>query len=100
MSDFFYREEAATNLYIRIFDDKIFIDQDTLSYILIMLNNIYCNYLVLLFLISCAGGMSCLYLCTNNKNKKNNKEYILINNVEPIITPIKGGNAPLDPLFK
>ena len=93
MNNYFYREESGINLYIKIFDDKIFIDQDTLNYIVIMLNNIYCNYLVLLFLISCAGGMSCLYLCTNNKNKKNNKnnkEYILINNVEPIITPIKG----------
>jgi hypothetical protein len=75
MSDFFYREEAATNVYIKIFDDKIFIDQDTLNYIVTMLNNIYFNYLVLLFLISCTGGMSCLYLC---KNKKKSKEYVLI----------------------
>jgi hypothetical protein len=75
MSDFFYREETGINVYITIFDDKIFIDQDSINYILTMLNNIYCNYLVLLFLLSCTGGMSCLYLC---KHKKRSKEYVLI----------------------
>jgi len=89
MNNYFYREEAGINLYITLFDDKIFIDQDTINSIIRMLNNIYLNYLFLLFLISCTGGMTCLYICKNKKNNKNNKEYILINNVEPIITPIK-----------
>lgn len=76
MSDFFYREETGVNVYITFFDDKIFIDQDTINYILTMLNNVYINNLLLLFILSCTGGISCLYLCKNNKNKK---EYILIN---------------------
>ena len=77
MNNYFYREESGINLYIKIFDDKIFIDQDTLNYIVIMLNNIYCNYLVLLFLISCAGGMTCVYICKNNNNIQIYKLFIL-----------------------
>ena len=76
MSDFFYREDQGVNLYITLFDDKIFIDQD-------MLNNVCVHYLLLLFLLSCMGGMTCLYICKNNKNNKKNKEYVLINTIEP-----------------
>lgn len=88
MNNYFYREEAGINLYITLFDDKIFIDQDTINSILRMLNNIYLNYLLLLFLISCTGGMTCLYICSNNNKNKKNKEYALINTIEP--TMVKG----------
>jgi hypothetical protein len=77
MSDFFYREDTGLNIYVTIFDDKIFIDQDTINSILTFLNKIYINYLEILFLISCMSGMTCLYIC---KQKKKTKDYVLINN--------------------
>ena len=83
MNNYFYRMEPGINLYITLFDDNILIDQDAVNYILTMLNNIYINYLLFLFLISCTGGMSCLYICSNNNKNKKNKEYALINTVEP-----------------
>lgn len=83
MNNYFYRVEPGINLYITFFDDKILIDQDTINYILTVVNNIYVNYLLLLFLISCTGGMTCLYICNNNKKNKKNKEYTLINTIEP-----------------
>jgi hypothetical protein len=58
-------------------EDKVLIDNETLNYIVILLEKIYANNLALLFLMSC---LSSLYVCTYTRRKK---DYIMINNVEP-----------------
>jgi len=58
-------------------EDKVLIDNETLNYIITLLEKIYANNLALLFLMSC---LSSLYVCTYTRRKK---DYIMINNVEP-----------------
>ena len=58
-------------------EDKVLIDNETLNYIVILLEKIYANNLALLFLMSC---LSSLYVCTYTRRKK---DFIMINNVEP-----------------
>jgi hypothetical protein len=60
-------------------EDKVLIDNETLNYIITLLEKIYANNLALLFLMSC---LSSLYVCTYTRHKK---DYIMINNVEPKI---------------
>jgi hypothetical protein len=58
-------------------EDKVLIDNETLNYIVTLLEKIYANNLALLFLMSC---LSSLYVCTYTRRKK---DFIMINNVEP-----------------
>ena len=62
--------------------DIVFIDNNTLNSIIQLLEKIYANNLILLFIMSC---VSSLYVCSSARR---NKDYIMINNVEPKL--IKG----------
>ena len=62
--------------------DMIVIDSNTLNSIIQLLEKIYANNLVLLFIMSC---LSSLYVCTYTRRKK---DYVILNNVEPKL--IKG----------
>jgi hypothetical protein len=57
--------------------DIVIIDSDTLNIIIQLLEKIYANNLILLFIMSC---VSSLYVCSSARRKK---DYIMINNVEP-----------------
>lgn len=57
--------------------DFVSIDSDTLNIIIQLLEKIYANNLMLLFIMSC---VSSLYVCSSARRKK---DYIMINNVEP-----------------
>ena len=57
--------------------DMIVIDSNTLNSIIQLLEKIYANNLVLLFIMSC---LSSLYVCTYTRRKK---DYVILNNVEP-----------------
>jgi len=73
-----YLENVLT-VFTTSLEDKVLIDNETLNYIVILLEKIYANNLALLFLMSC---LSSLYVCTYTRRKK---DYIMINNVEPKI---------------
>ena len=62
--------------------DMIVIDSNTLNSIIQLLEKIYANNLVLLFIMSC---LSSLYVCSSSRRKK---DYVILNNVEPKL--IKG----------
>lgn len=62
--------------------DMVVIDSNTLNSIIQLLEKIYANNLVLLFIMSC---LSSLYVCTYTRRKK---DYVILNNVEPKL--IKG----------
>ena len=62
--------------------DMIVIDSNTLNSIIQLLEKIYANNLVLLFIMSC---VSSLYVCSSARRKK---DYVILNNVEPKL--IKG----------
>ena len=62
--------------------DMIVIDSNTLNSIIQLLEKIYANNLVLLFIMSC---VSSLYVCSSSRRKK---DYVILNNVEPKL--IKG----------
>ena len=62
--------------------DMIVIDINTLNSIIQLLEKIYANNLVLLFIMSC---VSSLYVCSSSRRKK---DYVILNNVEPKL--IKG----------
>ena len=57
--------------------DMIVIDSNTLNSIIQLLEKIYANNLVLLFIMSC---VSSLYVCSSSRRKK---DYVILNNVEP-----------------
>jgi len=59
-----------------MFEDIVLIDCDTLNNIIQLLEKIYANNLMLLFILSCASS---LYICSARRKK----DYIMINNVEP-----------------
>ena len=71
-----YLENVLT-IFTTSLEDKVLIDNETLNYIITLLEKIYANNLALLFLMSC---LSSLYVCTYTRRKK---DYIMINNVEP-----------------
>jgi hypothetical protein len=56
--------------------DMVLVDSDTLNIIIALLEKIYANNLMLLFIMSCASS---LYVCSSRRKK----DYIMINNVEP-----------------
>ena len=62
--------------------DMVVIDSNTLNSIIQLLEKIYANNLILLFIMSC---LSSLYVCTYTRRKK---DYVILNNVEPKL--IKG----------
>jgi hypothetical protein len=73
-------DETSTNMlsvFTTSLEDKVLIDNETLNYIITLLEKIYANNLALLFLMSC---LSSLYVCTYTRRKK---DYIMINNVQP-----------------
>ena len=57
--------------------DMVVIDSNTLNSIIQLLEKIYANNLVLLFIMSC---VSSLYVCSSSRRKK---DYVILNNVEP-----------------
>jgi len=59
-----------------MFEDIVLVDCDTLNNIIQLLEKIYANNLMLLFIQSCASS---LYICSSRRKK----DYIMINNVEP-----------------
>jgi hypothetical protein len=59
-----------------MFEDIVLVDCDTLNNIIQLLEKIYANNLMLLFIMSCASS---LYICSARRKK----DYIMINNVEP-----------------
>jgi hypothetical protein len=59
-----------------MFEDIVLVDCDTLNNIIQLLEKIYANNLMLLFILSCASS---LYICSSRRKK----DYIMINNVEP-----------------
>jgi len=59
-----------------MFEDIVLVDCDTLNNIIQLLEKIYANNLMLLFILSCASS---LYICSTRRKK----DYIMINNVEP-----------------
>ena len=63
-------------------NDMVVIDSNTLNSIIQLLEKIYANNLILLFIMSC---LSSLYVCTYTRRKK---DYVILNNVEPNL--IKG----------
>ena len=56
--------------------DMVLVDSDALNIIIALLEKIYANNLMLLFIMSCASS---LYICSSRRKKN----YIMINNVEP-----------------
>ena len=56
--------------------DMVLVDSDALNIIIALLEKIYANNLMLLFIMSCASS---LYVCSSRRKK----DYIMINNVEP-----------------
>ena len=56
--------------------DIVLVDSDTLNIIIQLLEKIYANNLMLLFIMSCASS---LYMCSARRKK----DYVILNNVEP-----------------
>ena len=56
--------------------DMVLVDSDALNIIIQLLEKIYANNLMLLFIMSCASS---LYVCSSRRKK----DYIMINYVEP-----------------
>ena len=72
-------DETSKNvitLFTTSFEDKVLIDSETLNYIVTLLEKIYANNLMLLFIMSCASS---LYICSARRKK----DYVILNNVEP-----------------
>ena len=69
-------DEPAINIYLT---ETLLIDEDNGNALINILNRIYFNHLLVLFLMS---SMATLYICGNTRKNKN-KDYILINNIEP-----------------
>jgi hypothetical protein len=67
------------NLYLT---ETLLVDEDTTNTLINILNRIYFNNLLVLFLMS---SMATLYVC---RNTRKNKDYIMINTIEPKL--IKG----------
>jgi hypothetical protein len=67
------------NIYLT---ETLLVDEDTTNTLINILNRIYFNNLLVLFLMS---SMATLYVC---RNTRKNKDYIMINTIEPKL--IKG----------
>jgi hypothetical protein len=86
MEDFSY-DTTNTNIIdgpeINIYlTETLLVDEDTTNTLINILNRIYFNNLLVLFLMS---SMATLYVCGNTRK---NKDYIMINTIEPKL--IKG----------
>ena len=68
--------ENVIDVFVTSLEDKVLIDNDTLNYIVYLLQNIYANSLALLFIVSC---LSSVYICTYRRKK----DFVILNNVEP-----------------
>lgn len=68
--------ENVIDVFVTSLEDKVLIDNDTLNYIVYLLQNIYANSLALLFIMSC---MSSVYICIYRRKK----DFVILNNVEP-----------------
>ena len=68
--------ENVIDVFVTSLEDKVLIDNDTLNYIVYLLQNIYANSLALLFIMSC---LSSVYICTYRRKK----DFVILNNVEP-----------------
>ena len=68
--------ENVIDVFVTSLEDKVLIDNDTLNYIVCLLQNIYANSLALLFIMSC---LSSVYICTYRRKK----DFVILNNVEP-----------------
>ena len=80
MEDFSYDN---TNKNVVIYSTEILlVDEDTINSIINILNRMYFNNLLVLFLMS---SMATLYVCGSVRK---NKRFIMVNNVEPKL--IKG----------
>ena len=60
-------------IYVNIFEDKIFINKDTINHIIIILDILYINNFLILFLLTYV-----ILFIFYNKRKK----YILVNTIE------------------
>lgn len=56
--------------------DMVLVDSDALNIIIQLLEKIYANNIMLLFIMSCASS---LYMCSVRRKK----DYVILNNVEP-----------------
>lgn len=56
--------------------DMVLVDSDTLNIIIQLLEKIYANNIMLLFIMGCASS---LYMCSARRKK----DYVILNNVEP-----------------
>ena len=56
--------------------DIVLVDSDALNIIIALLEKIYANNIMLLFIMSCATS---LYVCSSRRKK----DYVILNNVEP-----------------
>ena len=73
-SEFTYSyDELVENSELK---DMVLVDSDTLNIIIALLEKIYANNLMLLFIMSCASS---LYMCSARRKK----DYVILNNVEP-----------------
>ena len=73
-SEFTYSyDELVENSELK---DMVLVDSDTLNIIIQLLEKIYANNLMLLFIMSCASS---LYMCSARRKK----DYVILNNVEP-----------------
>lgn len=54
----------------------VLVDSDALNIIIALLEKIYANNIMLLFIMSCATS---LYVCSSRRKK----DYVILNNVEP-----------------
>ena len=68
--------ENVIDVFVTSLEDKVLIDNDTLNYIVYLLQNIYANSLALLFIMTC---LSSVYICTYRRKK----DFVILNNVEP-----------------
>jgi hypothetical protein len=86
MEDFSY-DTTNTNIIDRpeiniYLTETLLVDEDTTNTLINILNRIYFNNLLVLFLMS---SMATLYVC---RNTRKHKDYIMINTIEPKL--IKG----------
>ena len=73
-SEFTYSyDELVENSELK---DMVLVDSDTLNIIIQLLEKIYANNIMLLFIMSCASS---LYVCSARRKK----DYVILNNVEP-----------------
>jgi len=71
--------EPHISVYLTLFDNSMLLDEVALNIVINLLNKMYFNHLLVLFLMS---SMATLYVCSGVKK---NKDHIMLKNVEPKI---------------